>query len=81
MARKSTKGTRQLGVEVAETLIEEVRAFAVARGEKLRQVVEEALRRHMAYPPPPVPPVPPPVPAPLPDAAGKKSAARPKGKK
>ena len=72
-----TKGTKQLGAEITDALVDEVRAFASKRGETLRQVIEAALRRHMDNPPPVVPP-PPPVYPPLPPVTVPKSA---KGKK
>ena len=61
MARKSTKGTTQLGVEVDNDLIAYVRDFAKSRKETMREVVEIALRRHIANPPPIIepPPLPP----------------------
>lgn len=68
--RRATPGTKQLNLEVTEGLLAEAKAFAQGRGETMRQVVETALRRHMAYPPaPPPPPAPLPTPEPLPDAA------------
>lgn len=64
MAR--TKGTKQLGCEVNEALLEQFKAFCAARGETLRYHLEMAMRRHLANPPeiekptvPPVPPLPP----------------------
>lgn len=63
----TAKGTEQLNVGIDAELMAELREFTQARGEKVRAVVELALRRHMANPPPPVevPPLPPvPVPAP-----------------
>ena len=56
MAR--TKGTKQLGVEVSEALLDEFRAFCEERGEKVRHHLELAMRRHLDNPPPPL--VPPP---------------------
>ncbi len=75
MAR--TKGTKQLGVEVSESLLDEFKTFCEERGEKVRHHLELAIRRHLDNPPPPLvaptpvprPPVPPPplpVPAELP---------------
>lgn len=46
------KGTVQLGVGVDAALLERVKDFAEGRSETMRHVVETALRRHMAYPPP-----------------------------
>lgn len=56
------KGTASLAVGIDEKLLAELRAFVERRGEKIREVVEVALRRHMANPPPPpaaAPPLPP----------------------
>ncbi|WP_439628821.1 hypothetical protein [Gemmata sp.] len=66
MAR--TKGTKQLGVEVSEALLDEFRAFCEERGEKVRHHLELAMRRHLDNPPPPLvaPPAPPPPPLPVP---------------
>ena len=63
--RKSTKGTRQIGAEVAEELIDEFKAFCARRGDTLRHHLEMAMRRHLDNPPPvvappPLPPVAPP---------------------
>ena len=64
MGRKNTKGTIQLGMELDGELVKVVRSFAKSRDETLREVVEMALRRHLANPPakvepPPLPPLPP----------------------
>jgi hypothetical protein len=61
MPRQSTEGTKQLGVEVDEGLMAELREFARKRRSTVRAVVEMALRRHLANPPPvpEVPPLPP----------------------
>lgn len=80
MARKSTKGTRQLGVEVDVTLADAVREFSRSRGETLREVVELALRRHLANPPAVVVPTPPPIP-PLPPFPPPAQPVTKKGKK
>jgi hypothetical protein len=64
MPRRPTKGAKPLYLELPEALLAELQAFAGGRGETVKQVVELAVRRHMAYPPPP--PAPPPV-EPLPD--------------
>lgn len=55
------KGTEQLGVGIDKELAAAFRAFVKRRGETIREVVEMALRRHMANPPPVpvVPPLPP----------------------
>lgn len=70
------KGTEPLAVGLDSTLMAEFRTFAERRGEKIRAVVEAALRRHMANPPsqelPPLPPVAaPPEPAPAKKPAGR----------
>lgn len=68
------KGTEQLGVGIDRSLMAELRAFAEKRGEKIRAVVEMALRRHLDNPPPlpaAVPPLPP-VTTPGPAAKRKK---------
>jgi hypothetical protein len=75
MVRKVAKGTAQLAAQLDEHLLAAVREFARSRGETLREVLELALRRHLANPPaiqelPPLPPFPPPKPA------GKKGKAK-----
>jgi hypothetical protein len=60
MRRKFAKGTVQLGQSIDEDLMEQLRGFASEREETLRHVIEEALRRHMAFPPPKRKPEPPP---------------------
>jgi hypothetical protein len=59
--RKSTKGTRQVGAEVAEGLLDEFKAFCEGRNETVRHHLELAMRRHLDNPPPVavVPPLPP----------------------
>lgn len=77
MPRQPVKGTKQVLVELPEQLVADAKAFAAKRTQTFKDVVIEALRRHMAYPPPaPEPPVEPP-PVPLPDA----KPAKPAGKK
>jgi hypothetical protein len=72
MPRSPVKGTKGVYLELPERVLDEARAFAKRRGETLKDVVTAALRRHMAYPPPPpAPPEPPPPlppPEPFPDA-------------
>jgi len=66
--RRVTPGTGQLNLEIESTLLERLREFVRERDEKIRHVVEMAIRRHMDYPPPipkppevlPLPPVAPP---------------------
>jgi hypothetical protein len=60
--KKPTKGKAQVGVELPAELVAAARAYALKRGERFSAVMERALRREMAYPPPPV------SPAPFPDA-------------
>jgi hypothetical protein len=66
MPRNSTKGTVQLGAELDAKLVEAFKAFVKQRGESVRFHLEMAMRRHLAFPPPPTEPPPlPPIP-PLP---------------
>lgn len=58
-------GTKQLSTAIAAEVRDQLDRFARERGETLRTVVETALRRHFAQPPPP--PAPPEAP---PYAAG-----------
>lgn len=74
MARKVAKGTSQLATQLDSELLAAVRGFAQSRNETLREVLELALRRHLANPPPvilppPIPPLPPLAP-PVPPAPG-----------
>jgi hypothetical protein len=59
--RKSTKGTKQIGAEVAADLLDAFKAFCEGRNETLRHHLELAMRRHLENPPAPVayPPLPP----------------------
>jgi hypothetical protein len=61
-----TKGTTQVGTSLDSALVESAREFAKSRGETFREVLEAALQRHMANPPPIKTPPPPPVYPPLP---------------
>ena len=59
--RKGTKGTKQLGAEVAADLADRFKQFCAERTETVRYHLELAMRRHLADPPPrpaevPVPP-------------------------
>jgi hypothetical protein len=66
MPKQPTKGTKTVTMELPEVLIEQAKEFAQSRRESFKEVVVQALQRHMAYPPsPPVPVVPPPI-APFP---------------
>lgn len=73
MARNTTRGTMQLGIEVDQELRDRYQEFVRSRGETMRTAIERAMQRDMTYPAP-VPP-----PAPLPDAAppAKKRRGRP----
>jgi hypothetical protein len=77
--RRTTAGTKQLNVEIEESLLEKVKAFVKARGESLRSFTELAFQRHMDNPPPPPAPIPP-LPPVTAQEPGRKSAAK-KGKK
>jgi hypothetical protein len=71
------KGTESLAVGIDAALMEQLRAFVEKRSETIREVVEAALRRHMANPPPvlelpPLPPVTVPAQHGLPPAENKK---------
>jgi len=84
MPSKPTKGTIQLSAELPAELVAAVRAFADSRGEKVRDVIGIALRRHMANPPPSPAPVqfPPLPPLPSGTASAKPTPAKkPKAKK
>lgn len=59
MPKKPTQGTKQLGAEIDAELVDRVRAFARGRKETMREVLEMALRRHLANPPLPLPDPPP----------------------
>lgn len=79
--RKSTKGTKQIGAEVTEALVDELRAFCSKRGETVRHHLELAIRRHLDNPPPPpaYPPLPPVPPPGAGGAAGKAAGKRGRG--
>lgn len=51
--RRVTPGTGQLNLEIESSLLERLRSFVRDRDEKMRHVVEMAIRRHLDYPPPP----------------------------
>jgi hypothetical protein len=63
IARYEANRTDPLYLELPTEVVDRLRAFAATRGESVRHVLEAAVRRHMAYPPPLV--------TPLPDAAPK----------
>lgn len=77
MGRNRPKGTTQLNLDLDTDLVGTVREFADSRGETLRAVVEKAIRRHLAYPPPTPAEMPP---EPFPDAIPA-AAVRPRGKR
>src|SRR5580704_2620861 len=66
MPTRPSKGVIAKYVELPSDLATEVEAFAKGRKESFKAVVEMALRRHMANPPPPPPPPALPPLAPLP---------------
>ena len=51
--QRVTPGTGQLNLEIESSLLERLRGFVRDRDEKMRHVVEMAIRRHLDYPPPP----------------------------
>lgn len=62
MSRKPPKRTTApLGVQIDPDVIQALREFAEERDESIRSIVELAIRRHLANPPPriEVPPLPP----------------------
>ena len=76
--RRVTPGTGQVNLEIESSLLERLREFAGERNEKIRHVVEMAIRRHLDHPPPP--PKPPeviPLP-PLPATDETPATAKPK---
>ncbi len=78
----TAKGTEQLNVGIDASLMEELRQFTTKRREKIRAVVEAALRRHMDNPPPlaELPPLPP-VTAPASTGSAPEQTAAKKPKK
>jgi hypothetical protein len=76
-----TKGAKQVGAEIDEVLLQNAKDFAKGRGETFREVLEAALRRHMANPPPVKTPPPPPVYPPLPPVPPPGSPAKRQKKK
>lgn len=90
MGRRDTKGTGQLGAEIDAELLARWRDFCAHRkerhGESHRDLLESALRRALANPPPPPqppadPPLPPGPPLPPPRKRGRppKSETEPEG--
>jgi hypothetical protein len=73
MPANPTKNAKQFSTELPVDVLEALKRFATDRGEKVRDVVIAALRRHMANPPPP--PVPPPLP-PLPPVTAPQPARK-----
>ena len=75
MPKRPMKGTKAVTLEIPEELLTQVKTFAERRDERFREVVVEALRRHLAYPPPP--PAPPaPLPPPAPHIVGSTEAGK-----
>ena len=61
--KKKKRHTVPMNVQVSPETAQAIRNFASDRGESIRQVLEMAIRRHIANPPPkleipPLPPVP-----------------------
>ncbi len=81
MPKNPTKGAKLVSYELPTELVEHLRAFAEGRGERAKDVVVQALRRHMANPPPPpqVPADPPLPPAPAPAPPQKRGRPRKDG--
>jgi hypothetical protein len=50
MRSRPNPGTGQLNLEIESTLLVRLREFVNERDEKIRYVVEMAIRRHMDYP-------------------------------
>ena len=71
--RRVTPGTGQLNLEIESSLLERLRAFVRDRDEKIRHVIEMAIRRHLDYPPPP--PAPPEI-IPLPPVTNTQATPR-----
>jgi hypothetical protein len=77
MAKPKT-GVAQVNFELPPEMLDEVKAFAEARGQTMKFVMQRALRRHLDNPPPIV------ADPPLPDAepeAGKPKAPAKRPKK
>lgn len=81
MAKPKT-GVTQINFELPPEMLDEVKAFAEARGQSLKFVMQRALRRHLDNPPPllPDPPMPPgdPEPGKPKPENGKKATKKPK---
>lgn len=67
MPKRPVTGAKMVSLELPTDLILEMKEFAKKRGQGFKDAVAEAMRRHLAYPPPP--PAPEPPPAPYPDSA------------
>lgn len=80
-ARRATPGTKQLNLEIAEKLFNELKAFVAGRGQTMRHAVEGALRRHLDNPPPilPLPRLPDVPPEAVPAKPAAKGRSRKKG--
>ena len=63
MAKKATRSVTPLGTLLDSEVVAALRQYADSRGETIRSVLEMAIRRHLASPPPkvelaPLPPLP-----------------------
>jgi hypothetical protein len=74
MTTKRTRGKVQLGTQITAELLDEFKQYAKGRGETFSAALERAMRREMAYPPPPV------ELAPLPTGEAKSEKGRAKKK-
>lgn len=54
MPAPAKEGVSQVNAELPTAFLDEVKRFSEARGEKLRETIYHALRRHLKYPPPPI---------------------------
>jgi hypothetical protein len=77
-------GKKGVYIEFDLDFLSTAQGFAESRGESFKEVVMQAIRRHMANPPPPPVPVTPPPLVPLPPVASPATAkptAKKRGKK
>jgi hypothetical protein len=54
MPKQLTKGKAQVATQITEDVLTAFKDYAEGRGETLSAALERAMRREMAYPPPPV---------------------------
>ncbi|VTR91867.1 unnamed protein product [Gemmata massiliana] len=78
MPKRPVEGAAQINAELPVPLLDELKRFAKDRGEKVRDVLALAIRRHLDNPPPPPRPVEVP---PLPPLTSLPEKPAPKGKK